>query len=121
MYYDNVLNEANTGLPFPSFRYRDGLQKLMASMPDDLALGEWGLHTLEHMQWNDNHPHPIKCWSRDIIKSMRWLMQQPAYADHLIVAPQGCFNSDTPPKRLYTEMHTAERWCETQMKRDTGG
>jgi len=118
-YYDDVLKEENTALRFPSFKNGDGVQKPVASTPDDLALGEWELHTLEDMKWNDNHQRPIKYWSRDIIQSMRWLMRQPAYAEHLIYAPQHCFNSDTPPKRLYTEMHTADWWWESQVRRDT--
>jgi len=120
-YYDNVLKEEITTLHFPIFKNGDGVQKLVASMPDDQALGEWELHTLEDMRWNYNHQRPIKYWSRDIIKSMRWLLWQLAYAEQLIFAPQYCFNSKTPPKRLYTEMHTADWWCKTQVWRDTQG
>jgi len=73
------------------------------------------------MRWNDHHQRPIQYWSWDIIKSMRRLMRQPAYAKHLIFAPQRCLNSDGPPKRIYTKTHTAD-WCwETQERRDTRG
>jgi len=109
-YYDNMLTEENTALHFPSFNNGDGVQKLGGSMPDGQALSEWELHTLEDMRWNDNHQRSINYWSRDIVKCMRWLMWQPAYAEHLIYAPQRCFNSNTPPKRLYTEMHSADWW-----------
>jgi hypothetical protein len=108
MYDNNVLKQEDTALHFVSFRNGDGVQKFVASMPDDQALGEWDLHILEDMRCNDNHQWPIKYRSQDIIKSMRWLMRQPAYAEHLIYAPQRCVNSDTSPKRLYTEMHTAD-------------
>jgi hypothetical protein len=58
--YDNVLKEENTGLRFPRFKNGDGVQKVMASITDDVALGEWELHTLEDMRWNDNHQCPIR-------------------------------------------------------------
>jgi hypothetical protein len=70
-YYNNVLKEENTTLRFLSFKNGNGVQKLMASMPDDQTLREWELHTLEDMKWNDNHERPIKYWSREIIKRMR--------------------------------------------------
>ena len=102
-YYDNVRTEEFTRVCFQIFKNGDGVHKLVASMPDDQALGEWELHTLEDMRWNDNHQRPIKYWSLDIIKSMRWLMRQPAYDENLIYTLQSCFNSDTPTKRLYTK------------------
>jgi hypothetical protein len=85
-----MFKEDNAALRFPSFKNGDGVQKLVASMPDDQALGEWELHTVEDMRWNDNHQCLINYWNRDIIKSMRWLIQQPAYAEHLIFALQRC-------------------------------
>jgi len=102
-HYDNVLKEENTALHFPSFNTEDGVQNLVASMADKQALREWELHTLEEMRWNANPQSYIKYWSRDIIKGSRWLMQQPAHAEHLIFAPGRYFNSYMPQKHLYTE------------------
>jgi hypothetical protein len=59
-YYDNMLKEENTALHCARFKNGDGIQKLVDSMPDDLALTEWELHTLQDMRWNDNHQLPIK-------------------------------------------------------------
>jgi hypothetical protein len=59
-YYDIVLKEENTALHFPSFKNSDGVQKLVASIPDNQALVEWELHTLEDRKWNDNHQRPVK-------------------------------------------------------------
>jgi hypothetical protein len=39
-YCDNVLKEQDTALRFPSFTNGDGIQKLVARMADDQALGE---------------------------------------------------------------------------------
>jgi len=120
-YCDNVQKKEITNLRFRSIRNGDGVQKLTASMPDDNAPGEWELHTLEDMRCNDNHQCPIKYCNRDIINSKRWLMQQPAYPKHLMFAPESCVNSDTPMQLLYTEMHTADWWWETQVSIDTRG
>jgi hypothetical protein len=115
-HYDIVLKEENTTLCFPSFKNRDGVQMLVASMPEDYAPGEWELHTFKDMRWNDSRQCPIKYRSRDIIKTIRWLMRQTVYTEDLIFAPQHYFNSNTAPKRLYTQMNTADWWWETQLR-----
>ena len=120
-YYNNMPKKENTALCLPSFKNENGIQKLMASMPDDQGLGEWELHTPEDMRRNDNHKRHAKYQSRDIIQNMRWLMQHPAYNEQLIYTPQHCFNSDSPLKCLNPEMHTADWWWETLARRDTPG
>jgi len=49
-YNDNMLKEENTALRFPSFKDWKDIQKLISSMPDHQALGQWELHTLENMR-----------------------------------------------------------------------
>jgi hypothetical protein len=97
-YYDNVLKVENTVLGFPNFDNGDGVQKLGASKPEDQALREWELDTLEDMRCNDNHQLPITYWSHDIIKSMRCWTRRLAHAEHLIYAPHCCINSDMAPQ-----------------------
>jgi hypothetical protein len=83
-FYDNVLNEQNTALRFPTFKHGYAVQNLVASMPDDQSPGKLELHTLEDMRWNDNHQRLMKYWSQDIFECMRWWMRQPAYAKYQI-------------------------------------
>jgi hypothetical protein len=44
-YYDNLRKEDNTAQRFPSYNERDAVRELMASMPDNLPVGKWELHT----------------------------------------------------------------------------
>jgi hypothetical protein len=120
-YYDNMPKEDNTTVRFPFFTQGDGIQKLVTNMPDGQDIGEWELHTPEDMRWNENYQHSIKYCIQDIMKSIRCLMWQPAYTNHLNCAPQRCFNSDTPPKLLNIKMYTANWWWKTQVRRDTPG
>jgi len=70
-HYDHMLKEVNMALCVPGLKYRDGIRKIMAGMPEDEPHRELELHTLEDMRWNDNHQCPIKYWSWHIITSMR--------------------------------------------------
>jgi len=71
MYYDHVLKEDNTALRFPGFKNKDGVQKLVASMPHDQAVAEWELHPVEDMRWNANHQPSFKFSSCDMISTIR--------------------------------------------------
>jgi len=64
-----VLKEEHTTLRFPMVKFENGVQMLVANMPDDFALIVCEQYTLEDMGWNDNHQHPNNYWSRDIIKT----------------------------------------------------
>jgi len=55
MYYDNVLKEQNTTLRLSRFKNGDGVQMLVGSVSDNQSLGEWELHNLEDIRWNDHH------------------------------------------------------------------
>jgi len=107
-YDDNVLKEEIAAPHFLQFKNGHCFQHLVAGMPDDQALVEWEVHTLEDRRSNDNHQCAINYWSQDIIKIRTWLMRQPAFAEHDSHAAQGCINSDTPWKCIHTEMHTAD-------------
>jgi len=120
-YSDNMLKKENTTLHLRRFKNGNGVQILMASMPDDQALGEWELHTLEDMRWNDKHQCPMKYCSWHIIRSMIWLMWHPAYAEHIINPPQRCFISYKTLKRVNTKMHTVDWPWETHIRRYTAG
>lgn len=63
MFYNNVLKEDNPALHFPSVQNKDGVQKKVASMPDDLTRAEWALSTLDDIKSNDYHLCTIKYWS----------------------------------------------------------
>ena len=91
--------------------------KLLAARPNDQSLSEWELHTLQDRRWNGNRQRPIIYGSGDIMKTRRWLMRQPAYADHPIYTPQCCFHSNSPQERLYTEIHTPDWWWETSVSK----
>ena len=60
-YCNNVLKEENSALCCPSFPTGDGVQTLMASMPDDQAL--WGVGTTHcrgyEMEWLSPTPYQI--------------------------------------------------------------
>jgi hypothetical protein len=53
-YYENVLKGGNTDLHSATFQSRDGVQKVVASIPDEQSLTESKQHTVQDMRWNGN-------------------------------------------------------------------
>jgi len=70
-YYDNILKDKNTTLHVPSLTNWNVVQRLMGSMPDDQTLGVCTLPTPDDISSNNNHQYPFKCWSGNIIPSLR--------------------------------------------------
>jgi len=90
------------------------LRQMLDRMEDGLGASSWQRSHLENVVWNAQHAkEPIKFWHRDIIECAKWLLKQPAYADHLSYAPQQWFEEDG--RRTYGEMHTADWWWERQV------
>jgi hypothetical protein len=83
MDYDNVPKKESTVLDFQRFSSRNGIQKLLACIPDDQALSEWKRYTLNGIWQHDCSKHPIKYCSQDINEIMIW---QPSYPKYLIFA-----------------------------------
>jgi hypothetical protein len=58
-------------------------------MEDGLGVDSWEKSWLENITWNEQHARePIEFWHRDIIECTKWLLRQPAYAEHLSYVPQ---------------------------------
>jgi hypothetical protein len=81
-------------------------------MTDGLGHQSWSKNTTT-MQWNTAHPAPIEFYSRDILRCARWLLEQPAYEDDLVYAPERHFND--AGSRIYGEMHTGDWWWEQKV------
>jgi len=83
-------------------------------MEDGHGASSWQRSHLENVVWNTQHAkESIKFWHRDIIECAKWLLKQPAYADHLRYVPQQPFEEDG--RRIYGEMHTIDWWWGRQV------
>ena len=90
------------------------LRQKIDRMEDGLGASSWRISHLENIVWNAQHAkEPIKFWHRDIIECAKWLLKQPAYAEHLSYAHQQRF--EDKGRRIYGEMHTADWWWERQV------
>jgi len=94
--------------------------KKIYQMEDGLGVDSLKKSWLENVTWNEQHSRePIEFWHRDIIECAKWLLRQPAYAEHLSYAPQQWF--DEQGRRVCGEMHTADWWWERQVRISSAG
>jgi hypothetical protein len=94
------------------------IKQRVDQMTDGLGHQSWQRRNTTGMQWNAAHPAPIEFYFRDILQCSRWLLQQPAYADHLVYAPERHFND--AGDRIYGEMHTGDWWWEHPLPQTNG-
>ena len=55
---------------------------------------------------------------RDPIQCARYLLGQRCFAEDMVYPPVKEWNGEEPPQRVYSEMHTADWWWETQVGSD---
>jgi hypothetical protein len=77
-----------------------------------------GLDPYRHfLEWNEgtytHDGHHSTFFYRDIVQSVEYLLSQPAYREDVVYAPVR--EHDETGERLYSEMHTANWWWETQV------
>ena len=71
----------------------------------------------DYLMWTeaaiDNSQHATTFYYRNVIDCVRYLIRQVAYRSDMVYAPIREYNSTG--ERLYSEMHTADWWWETQV------
>jgi len=61
----------------------------------------------------DDGQHATTFYYRNVIDCFRFLIRQVAYRSQMVYGPVLEYNSSA--ERLYSEMHTADWWCDTQV------
>ena len=71
----------------------------------------------EYLAWTeatvDDGKHETTCYYRNVVDCVRYLIRQVAYRLDMVYEPIREYNSSG--ERLYSEMHTADWWWETQV------
>jgi hypothetical protein len=93
-----------------SFSSARDLYKKLARMGDDLGIGQSSWSTGEEVLANGEK---VSYLFRKPIRIVEYLLMQRAYRDEMVYAPVKEFNSSND-HRLYSEMHTADWWWNTQ-------
>jgi len=96
-----------------SFKSNYKLRQLINEMTDGLSLASWKLDEID-VRTASGRPEKLQFYHREPLDVIRWLIGQPANAEHLVYAPVQQYAGS---RRIYSEMHTADWWWETQVGR----
>ena len=111
-FFNRGLHRLHTGQPESqggSFTSAYSLYKLVDTMDRDLVPSSW--KTAEVQLWTGS----IQYRYRDPVAIVTYLMRQRTFVNHMFYSPVQEF--DTAGERIYSEMHTADWWWQTQVSR----
>ena len=91
----------------PCFRSAYTLDQYIAALDPYQHFLEWKEGTYTH------GGHASTFFYRDMVQCVEYLLSQPAYRDDVVYAPVR--EQNETGERLYSEMHTADWWWETQV------
>jgi hypothetical protein len=91
----------------PCFKSAYTLDQYIAALDPYQHFLEWKEGTYTH----DGHASTF--FYRDMVQCVEYLLSQPAYRDDVVYAPVR--EQNETGERLYSEMHTADWWWETQV------
>lgn len=102
-----------------SFKNADEWRTKLLEIPDGLPLGNWSsaVATIETGVIGLSASH-YKFYYQNIENVIRFLLGHTPFKDNLVYTPVRAFNENE--RRVYTEMHTADWWWQTQDKLPDG-
>ena len=112
---------------YTSFRNGEEFKHLIEHIDGGVLDDNWEIYEftrLSEIEGIENVDYRV--YYRDVIKAVRFLIGHEPFADSLAYAPIRNYSTDDPQnpvitdndERIYSEMHTADWWWETQEKLD---
>ena len=104
---DDYFGKGLGGMERGSFRSAYSLEKQLETLDPFREYLSWTEARLESGE------HLTTFYYRNIVSCVRYLIRQVAYKEHMVYAPIREYDSNGD--QLYSEMHTADWWWETQV------
>ncbi len=84
--------------------------------PLDESSWEQGYVCFDRLE-DPNIEQTVPFWYRNPVECIEFLLQQPAYRDHMVYAPVREYNEEG--ERMYSELHTSNWWWRMQVSVET--